>query len=237
MLYRLAACLTVLIFLFLPVSCQDSEEDEATGEKAYQLGTTYAHYSDSFIEQSEKLYYGRPEIPTVLKLLDLKEGTVVGDIGCGVGAFTFPIAQAVGKTGKVYAVDIQAKEIDVVQKNMKKPELNPHNNIVALVNRPDDTLLPPDSLDVAWVSQVHFHNIPDLLEANKRMIASIFRTVKPGGRLVIGDEPNEHTPNPEPNIIRHYTEAGFVKEKGPQTDPDSPTTFYISFRKPLQSGN
>ena len=159
---------------------------------------------------------------------------MVGDIGCGVGSFTFPIARAVGKTGKVYAVDIQAKMIEVVRRHMADPKENPYGNVTALVSRVDDATIPAETLDVVWLSQVHFHNFPDLLEANRRMIRSVFTCLKPGGRLVIGDETSDMTPHPEPQIARHYQEAGFVLEKGPERDPLIATTFYFWFHRPAR---
>ena len=236
-----------LALVFLPVvlavlalalvSCEKKEEKATAPEEdtlEWNIGVTYPHYSDDFIDQMNQRYFDRPEIPAVLALLDLSDGTVAADVGCGPGAFTFPIARAVGPSGKVYATDIQARMIDSVKEHMADPKRNPYGNVVPVVNRPDDVTLDADSIDVIWLSQVHFHNGPTLLDANKRMIASVFRAVKPGGRLVIGDEPHAQTPDPAPNIIRHYTAAGFVLEKGPIQDTATPTTFYLVFRKPAK---
>ena len=45
----------------------------------------------------------------------LSAGSVVADIGCGPGYFTIPIAERVGSTGKVYAVDSDPKSIKVLR--------------------------------------------------------------------------------------------------------------------------
>jgi ubiquinone/menaquinone biosynthesis C-methylase UbiE len=47
----------------------------------------------------------------------VEQGRVVADLGCGPGFFTFPLAEAVGSQGKVFAVDSDEKAIRVV-KNM-----------------------------------------------------------------------------------------------------------------------
>ena len=42
----------------------------------------------------------------IIELLGIKPGMAVADIGAGTGLFTFPMAQAVGSEGTVYAVEI-----------------------------------------------------------------------------------------------------------------------------------
>ena len=45
----------------------------------------------------------------VIKALEIQAGDQVADLGAGSGYFTFRLADAVGSTGKVYAVDIDAE--------------------------------------------------------------------------------------------------------------------------------
>jgi len=45
----------------------------------------------------------------------LSVGSVVADVGCGPGYFTIPMAELVGPTGKVYAVDSHPKSIEVLR--------------------------------------------------------------------------------------------------------------------------
>lgn len=89
---------------------ETGDYDKLDERERRQLGATNAHYTDAFIAECEEAYYKRPEIPFVPQLLQIKEGMTVGDIGCGVGSYTFPIALKAGKEGKVYAVDIQKND-------------------------------------------------------------------------------------------------------------------------------
>lgn len=196
-----------------------------------QLSMTYPTYDASFLARSEQKYYNRPEIPFVLEFLEITSGQSLADIGCGVGAYTFPIARALGTTGRLYAIDVQAAAIEVVNEHARSKLLNPFDNIITFVNAPDDAKLPPRSIDTIWLSQVHFHNGPLLMEENIRMIKSMYTALKPGGILAIGDESivPEHVPD---TIVRHYTTYGFVLVEGPFYNTNPKTTFYLKFRKP-----
>ena len=53
---------------------------------------------------------------TVIQSLGLSPGKIVADIGSGGGYFSLRFAQAVGKSGKVYAVDVDPKLLDYVRR-------------------------------------------------------------------------------------------------------------------------
>ncbi len=50
-------------------------------------------------------------------------GQVVADLGCGPGYFTIPLAEKVGESGRVYAVDSDIKSIQVVERKAQKRKL------------------------------------------------------------------------------------------------------------------
>ena len=51
-------------------------------------------------------------------------GMKILDYGCAMGYFSLPLANLVGKTGRVYAVDIQQKMIDRLIKRARKEQLD-----------------------------------------------------------------------------------------------------------------
>jgi ubiquinone/menaquinone biosynthesis C-methylase UbiE len=56
-----------------------------------------------------------------LAKVGIQPGFLVLDYGCGTGSFTFEAAQRVGPEGKVYALDINPKDLEKVpQKPWKK---------------------------------------------------------------------------------------------------------------------
>src|SRR5438477_5415212 len=52
---------------------------------------------------------------TMLKALNVKPGQTVCDLGCGNGFYTLKLAQLVGPTGKVLAVDIQPEMLEMLR--------------------------------------------------------------------------------------------------------------------------
>ena len=50
----------------------------------------------------------------------VKEGMTVMDVGCGMGYFSIGMARLVGANGKVIAVDLQQKMLDVMLKRAKR---------------------------------------------------------------------------------------------------------------------
>lgn len=55
--------------------------------------------------------------------LQLAEGLTVLDIGCGTGKQTLPMAQIVGETGHVYAVDFSQEALDALSNSSKEQGL------------------------------------------------------------------------------------------------------------------
>jgi len=54
----------------------------------------------------------------------IKEGMTVMDIGCGMGYFTLGLAEIVGDSGRVIAVDLQQKMLDIMLKRATRKGLN-----------------------------------------------------------------------------------------------------------------
>lgn len=54
----------------------------------------------------------------------INPGDTAIDIGCGPGVFTIPMAKMVGKDGKVIAVDIQDKMLEIVNKKAINQKLD-----------------------------------------------------------------------------------------------------------------
>lgn len=115
----------------------------------------------------------------VLDALGVKSGSVVADVGCGRGYFTFKLAERVGPQGKVYAEDLKEDELAEIREKAKKQGLT---QIETISGAPDDPKLPAATLDVAMLVD-SYHEMHDY----DAILASIFRALKPGGRLAMID--------------------------------------------------
>jgi predicted methyltransferase len=114
----------------------------------------------------------------VMDALRVKPGHRVADIGCGFGYFTFRLAARVGAEGKVYAVDIDKEAIDRVRRRKESEKIE---QVEPILGESADPRLPNDLDAVLIVDSYH-----EFREYNQ-IAQAVFRSLKPGGRLVIID--------------------------------------------------
>ena len=113
--------------------------------------------------------------------LGLKAGAAVADVGCGDGYFTFRLADAVGRAGKVFAVDIDKGALKKVSDRAAREK---RGNVEVVPSGPTDTKLASESADVALLSDV-LHHVP--ADQRAGLVKDSARAVKPGGFLYIVD--------------------------------------------------
>lgn len=115
----------------------------------------------------------------VIQALGLKPGDHVADLGSGSGYFTFRLANAVGPTGKVYAVDIDPGMNEYVALRARDPN---YHNIEVMLAKPDEPLLPQASIDLLFTCNT-YHHLPDRTLYFRRLKQSL----SPKGRVAIID--------------------------------------------------
>ncbi len=113
----------------------------------------------------------------IVKNLNLHQGMSVLDIGCGTGRVTIPIAQAVGPTGEVTAMDIQ---LGMLEKTKQKATYLGLTNIQFLHGEIGAYSLAANKYDRAILVTV-LGEIPKQNPA----LNHIFNALKPGGILSI----------------------------------------------------
>src|SRR5215469_236487 len=128
-------------------------------------------------ERPERASWQKPD--EIIQALELKNGDVVADIGAGTGYFSRRFAKAVAPDGKVYAVDVAADGLGYLKERAEKEGLN---NIVTIVSREEDPMLPANAVDLAFFCDATHHI------ANR---VNFYRAMAPGlkqhGRLAIID--------------------------------------------------
>jgi ubiquinone/menaquinone biosynthesis C-methylase UbiE len=127
------------------------------------------------LEAPDRDAYQRPD--RIMDALQIGEGSVVADLGAGGGWFTVRLARRVGPNGKVYAEDIQAQMISVIERRVQREELP---WVVTVLGTPVDTKIPPSTLDAALMVDA-YHEV----EQPETLLRNIARALKPNGLLGI----------------------------------------------------
>lgn len=141
----------------------------------------------------------------------LESGMAAMDIGCGMGYFTIPMAQLVGETGKVLAVDLQQEMLDGMAKNAEKAGV--HKGIIPLKCESDTLGLEAfqGTVDFALAfMMVHEVTHPE------RLMREIHSTLCPGGVLLFA-EPVVHVGKPAyRRSLEMLEQCGFKQKEMPR---------------------
>ena len=209
------------------------------------IGCGSAGYSASsavgvFVQASERSRtrdaWQRPA--DVLDALGVAPGKRVADIGSGSGYFTVRLAEGVGATGRVYAVDIDRGALDRLRERTQRDGLV---QVELVLGESADPHLPPQ-LDAALIVDAYheFRQYDEMLQA-------VYRALVPGGRLVIidGEAPPDRPRTeyhrlhriPVDIVRQEVVRNGFVfKERRPgfHDAEYSKEMYFLVFERPLQ---
>jgi SAM-dependent methyltransferase len=161
-----------LLALFAQLPAQDPGRHPISGRPyAAVMGVGGA----SWLERAEREHEERPRL--AVRLLRLKPGMKIADIGAGSGYYSELLSRAVGPTGRIYAVDIQPGMIRLIEERARRQSLTHVSPILGSVADPK---LPAGSIDLALLVDV-YHEF-----ANPQvMLRRIRSALRPDGRLVL----------------------------------------------------
>lgn len=108
-------------------------------------------------------------------------GMTVLEVGCGVGYFSIPMAQIVGDSGKVVAIDLQQQMLDMLGRRAEKAGIASR---IELHKCDKDRLGVDTEADFALVFAM-LHEVPD----QARLLGEIYNCLKPGGKLLLAEPP------------------------------------------------
>jgi len=114
----------------------------------------------------------------MLSEVEIKPGYHVLDFGCGPATFTKTIAEKIGHSGILYALDIHPLAIKSVEKIAQTKNLS---NIITILSN-CNTSLPADSLDLVIIFDV-FH----ILSNQDEVLMEIHRVLKQNGIMSFSD--------------------------------------------------
>jgi ubiquinone/menaquinone biosynthesis C-methylase UbiE len=115
----------------------------------------------------------------LIKALDVRAGSVVGEIGAGDASLSLAFARAVGDTGRVYSNELNKDRLKGIGVAAEKAGLT---NLTPVEGREAETNFPEACCDAIFMRNV-YHHFGDPPAMN----ASILKSLKPGGRLAIID--------------------------------------------------
>jgi ubiquinone/menaquinone biosynthesis C-methylase UbiE len=116
-------------------------------------------------------------VDEIFGALGLHEGSAVADIGAGPGFFTVRLSRAVGRDGRVYAVDVSESVVAALKRRVKSEKLD---NVEVVQGTTDDPRLPEGALDAVLIVNAYHE-----MRQHQEMLAKIRRALKPDGRLVL----------------------------------------------------
>jgi len=138
----------------------------------------------------------------------IEEGMTVLDIGCGPGFFSLEIAEMVGETGRVIALDLQE---GMLEKLRHKVQGTKYEGRITLQNSEKEGMGPEESADFALAFYM-VHEVPD----KGPFFREIRSALRQGGRVLIVEPPVHVSKAQLEKTVRIAREAGFTDEQGPK---------------------
>jgi len=129
------------------------------------------------IVERERDEWQRPA--DILQWLNVKEGSVVVDLGCGAGYFALKLSPIVGASGTVWAEDIRREPLAFL---WIRRFLRNARNVRVIRGETDDPHLPLVPVDAVLVSNTYHE-----LDRRTAILRLVFRAMASGGRLVVAD--------------------------------------------------
>ena len=113
----------------------------------------------------------------VIGHLAIRKGMKILEVGPGSGFYSFALARYVGPSGHVYAVDIEPKMIDLLEKKIKRDGIK---NITTKAASAYEVPLPNKHVDVVFMGSV-LAEIPD----KQKVLHEMQRVLKKGGLIAV----------------------------------------------------
>jgi ubiquinone/menaquinone biosynthesis C-methylase UbiE len=125
------------------------------------------------LEDPERIAWQKPD--EVVAALGLSPGQVACDLGAGPGYFAIRMARAVGPAGRVHALDVEPRMIEILGRRVREAGVA---NVVAHLAPSGDEAAPPERCDLILLVDT-FHHLHDGPGALRRLAARL----APGGRI------------------------------------------------------
>jgi predicted methyltransferase len=177
-------------------------------------------------------------VRTLVSHLGLGGGSIIADIGAGNGRDTWVFAEIVGETGKVFAEEIDEDKVKSLKDSAEEKNLA---QVIALLGSSASPCLPPDSVDLVYMNRVYHH-----FAKPREMLRGIWRSLRPGGYLVVIDQrrgtlrdwvpryerEKRHYWIAETTVVREAREEGFIFTECAEEFWHEEDPFVLVFQRP-----
>ncbi len=138
----------------------------------------------------------------------IKEGMTVLDLGCGPGFFSLDMAQMVGKSGRVIAVDLQE---GMLQKLRDKIQGTEHERRITLHKCEENKIGVSEEIDFV-LDFYMVHEVPN----QEEFFNEIGVILKPKGQVLVVEPPFHISKSAFEETIRKARNAGFTLIERPK---------------------
>jgi SAM-dependent methyltransferase len=142
-------------------------------EKDYVLGT----HDEEILRLGLQHRVWRPRALDAWRRAGFTSGQTLLDVGCGPGYASTDLAEIVGPSGMVYAIDRSKRFLDALEQSSRQRGLV---NIKTFEIDLNESALPAVHVDGAWVRWVFA-----FVKQPRTLLSNIAKSIKPGGVLVL----------------------------------------------------
>ncbi len=131
---------------------------------------------DELFERTDEVPITKEEVRAVqISKARLGAGNLVYDIGCGSGSITIESALQVGQQGKIYAIDVDPRAVELTKKNLDKFGVSNVELILSDAKQKVSGLPMADAIFIGGTGG-----------DTKDIVSLCHGKLKPGARIVIG---------------------------------------------------
>jgi predicted methyltransferase len=163
----------------MPVSAQDFTSKSGTPAVAFPKPDRPVADIVSPIWHGEKERDDAGEPRQLVRLLGIRSGMTVADIGAGSGYYVVRLSPIVGPRGRIIAEDVVPEYLRGLRKRVRDLGLQ---NVAVSLGEPHDPRLPAGSLDIAILVHM-YHEIAQPYA----LLYNLVPALKPGARIGIVD--------------------------------------------------
>jgi len=124
------------------------------------------------------------EVDRLLHLLSVDTGMHIADLGCHEGYLSMHLAERVGPSGMIYAVDINNDRLETLKLHAKERGLT---SITTILGDYDNPKLPKEILDAVFILDT-YHEIEEYLD----VLGHVKNSLKSKGKLLILEKVRAH---------------------------------------------